>query len=390
MTGSPVPIPVISSAGITLPSYNDVLLGYQQGYASVYGVDVSIEPDDIDGQWIAIQAQAYFDLCQAIGVIYNSWGVLNTTGPMLDNICALTATQRQVATNSTATVTIVGTAYSLITNGVIGDNQNSGSTWNLPSSVTIPIGGSIQVTATCTTQGAIAALANSLTQILTPTAGWQTVTNPTLAIPGAAVELDSQLVQQQQLSVSSGSLTAMEAIAAAVKDVAGVSEVSYFNNDTNLAVQGVPAGNFSIIVAGGNVSNVAAAIAATKPPGIPSFGTTSAVVFDVNDVPDTVNWFELALVELKFQITISPKTGYQAQTGANIQTAIAAYINAFIAGQPSYLNDLYTPAKLNNTYVISNIQQGIVGGGLSPSDLTPLIYQQFYTDIADITIVIGP
>jgi hypothetical protein len=283
---------------------------------------------------------------------------------------------------------MTGTAFSLITNGVIGDNQNLATTWDLPASVTIPSGGSIAVTATCTTQGAVSALAGSLTQILTPTAGWQSVTNPVPAIPGAAVETDAQLVQQQQLSVASGSMTAMQAIAAAVKNVPGVSEVSYLNNDTSLPVQGVPPGSFSIVVAGGDVNAVAAAIAAKKPPGIRSFGTTSAVVFDSNGVPNTINWFELALVELNIQITISPKTGYQAQTGASIQQAVAAFINAFMSGQTSYLNDLYGPAKLNNTYVIEAIQQGVVGGGLSPSDLSPLVYQQFFVTVSDVIIVV--
>lgn len=387
MSGSPVPIPVISSAGITLPSYAEVLLGFQQGYQSVYGTDVVITPDTMDGQWIAIQAQAYFDLCQMIGVIYNSWGVLNTTGPMLDNICALTNTQRQAATNSTAVVTITGAAYTLITNGVIGDNQNLGTTWDLPASVTIPSGGTIQVTATCTTAGAVTALASSLTQILTPTAGWNSVTNATPAISGVAVETDAQLAQQQQLAVSQSSLTPMAAIAAAVANVPGVSEVTYFNNDSNSIVNGVPPNNFAIIVAGGTTTAVAAAIAATKPPGISSFGNTSAVVFDVNGVPDLINWYELSLVELQFQITINPLAGYQAQTGLNIQTAILNYINAFVAGQPSYLNNLFVPAKLNNTYVITNIQQGLVGSGLGPSDLIPLIYQQFYTTLSNITII---
>ena len=388
MSGSPVPIPVISSAGITLPSYNDVLLGFQQGYASIYGADASIEPDDIDAQWIAVIAQAYFDLCQIIGVMYNMWGVLNTSGPMLDNICALTNTQRQASSNSTAVVTISGTAYSPVNGGVIGDDQNLGTKWNLPAIVTIPGSGAIDVTATCTTQGAIAAAAGTLTQILTPTAGWQAVTNAVAAIPGAAIESDAQLVQQQQLSVASGSNTAMIAIAAAVANVPGVTAVAYLNNDTNLPVNGVPAGNFSLVVAGGTVDQVAKAIASKKPPGIPSFGTTSAVVFDTNGVPDTINWYEQALVELKIQVTISPKAGYQAQTGADIQTAIAKFINAFIAGQISYLNDLFVPAKLNSTYVVLGIQQGVVGGGLSPSDLTPLFYQRYFMQTSDVAIII--
>jgi uncharacterized phage protein gp47/JayE len=384
----PVPIPVISAAGITLPSYNDVLLGFQQGYASVYGVDVSIEPDDIDGQWIAIIAQAYFDLSQMVGVMYNFWGVLNTTGAMLDNICALTNVKRQAATYSTAVVTLTGTAYSSIINGLVGDDQNLNTTWTLPTPLTIPASGTLNVTATCTTAGAITAAPGTLTQILAATAGWQAVTNVAAAIPGAAVETDAQLVQQQQIAVSAGALTPMATIAAAVGKVAGVSEVGYYNNDSNLTVNGVPPGNFALIVAGGDTQAIGTAIASKKPPGVPSYGDISAVVIDTNGVPDTVNWFALALVELQVQITLKAKTGYQAQTGLSIQTAVAAFLNAFTPGQTSYLNDLYVPAKLNNTYVISNIQQGIAGVGLAPADLIPLIYQQYFTDAADISIIV--
>ena len=101
-----IPVPIISSAGITLPSYNDVLLGYQNGYVSIYGSDVSIGANTIDGQWLAIQAQAYFDLSQMIGVIYNSFGAL-AQGPFLDNMVALTGIARNIATYTTATVTCV-------------------------------------------------------------------------------------------------------------------------------------------------------------------------------------------------------------------------------------------------------------------------------------------
>ena len=388
MSGSPIPIPTISAAGITLPSYNDVLLGYQQSYQSIYGNDVSIEADDLDGQWLAATAQAYFDLSQMIGVIYNSWGIITTTGPMLDNICALNGTVRQGATFSTAVVTITGTAFSAINNGSVGDNQNLGTVWDLPASITIPASGNIQVTATCTTAGAVTAAAGSLTQILNPTAGWQTVTNAEPAIPGAAVELDAQLVQQQQLSVSTGSLTAMQAIAAAVGDVNGVTSVSYFNNDSSLTVNGVPPNSFAVIVGGGTVAAVTAAIAATKPPGIPSFGNVSNVVFDSNGVPNLISYYELDEITINIQITINPLTGYQAQTGTSIQAAIAAYINAFVSGESSYLNNLFVPAKVNNTFVVTNIQQGIVGSGLAPADLIPLIYQQFVTTTANVSIIV--
>jgi len=63
--------------------------------------------------------------------------------------------------------------------------------WMLPSSVVIPSGGEITVTATAQNLGAILALPNTVTSIGTPTRGWQSVTNEAAAAPGAPVESDA-------------------------------------------------------------------------------------------------------------------------------------------------------------------------------------------------------
>ena len=386
-----IPIPVISSAGITLPSYNDVLIGYQQGYMLVYGSDISINANDLDAQWLAIQAQAYFDLSQMIGVLYNSFGAL-AQGPFLDNMVAITGIARNVATYSTATVTLTGSSGTVISNGVIGDNQGLNTTWDLPTTVTIPSGGSINVTATCTTIGAITASADTLTKILTPTANWNTVNNIGAAVVGVAVEPDSQLIQVQQQSVALSAETSIQAIAAAVLNVSGVTEVAYLNNDTNSPISGVPAGNFAIIVAGGTTTAVAQAIASKKPPGIPSYGTTSVIVYDSAGMPDTINFYEIDLVELTIQVTITLLAGYQAQTAQTIISNVVAFINGLDISETSYLARLYSPANnggvgIGATYVVTDIQQSIKPNALGVLDLTPLLYQQFVITAADVTIV---
>jgi len=386
-----IPIPVISSAGITLPSYNDVLIGYQQGYMLVYGSDISINANDLDAQWLAIQAQAYFDLSQMIGVIYSSFGAL-AQGPFLDNMVAITGIVRNVATYSTATVTLTGSSGTVISNGVIGDNQGLNTTWDLPATVTIPSGGSINVTATCTTIGAITASADTLTKILTPTANWNAVNNIGAAVVGVAVELDSQLIQVQQQSVALSAETSIQAIAAAVLNVSGVTEVAYLNNDTNSPISGVPAGNFAIIVAGGTTTAVAQAIASKKPPGIPSYGTTSVIVLDTNGVPDQINFYEIDLVELTIQVTITTLAGYQAQTAQTIISNVVNFINGLDIAEPSYLARLYSPANnggvgIGATYVVTGIEQSIKPNALGVLDLTPLLYQQFVITAADVTIV---
>ncbi|MGC8170052.1 baseplate J/gp47 family protein, partial [Salmonella enterica] len=72
--------------------------------------------------------------------------------------------------------------------------------WNLPASVTIPPSGLITVTATCAAIGAVSAPAGTITTINTPTRGWQSVTNPADAVPGAEVESDAALRSRQKIS----------------------------------------------------------------------------------------------------------------------------------------------------------------------------------------------
>ena len=90
---------------------------------------------------------------------------------------------------STCKLTLKGSpSYSAtVTKGLVQDvNKHQ---WALPSVVTIPKGGKITVTATSTLSGAITASPGQINQILTPTAGWISVTNASPAIPGKPIEL---------------------------------------------------------------------------------------------------------------------------------------------------------------------------------------------------------
>ena len=128
-----MPVPVISSTGISIASYTACLSALQSDYQSIYGSDAEVDASDIDGQLLAVFAQAYFDLTQIIQNTYNNFGVLTAQGAFLDNAVALNDITRNVASASTATVTIIGQAGTVITNGQIGDNLGLGTVWALPS-----------------------------------------------------------------------------------------------------------------------------------------------------------------------------------------------------------------------------------------------------------------
>ena len=318
-----MPVPTISTTGLYIPAYTDCLSALQADYRTIYGADAELDASDIDGQLLAIFAQAYFDLCQVLQNIYNDFSPLTAQGAFLDNIVALDGITRVAATASTVTLTIVGQVGITITNGQVGDNLGIGSVWNLPASVTIPSGGTINVLATCTTLGATTAAIATLTNILTPTAGWQTVNNAAIATPGLTVITDAQLQQNQQAALAVGSTTSMQSIVSAVLQVSGVTGVEYINNVTNSTnAQGIPAHTFALIVTGGTTANIATAIALTKPPGIGTYGNTSYIYTDTNGVPETIYYTPTVEQELQAVITIKALTGWVPATATTIQTAV--------------------------------------------------------------------
>jgi len=91
---------------------------------------------------------------------------------------------------STCQVTLTGApgvAYeATVTKGEIQDVN--GNKWALPPLVTIPKGGKITVTAVSMTPGPITVLPGQIRTIVTPTAGWISVTNNSPATPGHSIE----------------------------------------------------------------------------------------------------------------------------------------------------------------------------------------------------------
>ena len=125
-----------------------------------------------------------------------------------------------IPTTGSVELALIGQAGVQISNGVVADIFNS--TWNLPALVTIPVSGTITVTATATNPGAVLAEPNTVPIIQTPVPGWQTVTNPQAAFPGLPLETDATLRRRQARSTALSAITPVEGIDGAVAQIAGV------------------------------------------------------------------------------------------------------------------------------------------------------------------------
>lgn len=385
--------PTIDATGIHAPQYADILTYLQTQYQAIYGTDVYLGNDSQDGQFLAIIAAAINDSNAAAIAVYNAFSPATAQGNGLSSNVKINGIQRLIATNSSVDITISGVAGTTITNGVVSDD-NSTNSWNLPASVTIPNAGTITVTATAQNVGAITAPAGTITKIQTPTYGWQSAINPSDAAPGNPVETDAALRIRQQQSVAIPSQTVLQATTGALQNLTGVSAVMAYENSTGTTdSNGLPAHSVSFVVEGGDAMQIAQTIYAKKTPGCATFGTTSETVYNAAGIPMTINFNRPSQKSIAVAISLHALTGYTSLIAAEIQNAVATYINNLTIGADVLITRLYVPAQLSGssdalTFEIVSVAAAIKPGTPGTSDIAIAFNQYASCQASDVIITV--
>lgn len=335
----------VTASGISAPDYQTILSTITDYFQQIYGTDAYLEPDSKDGQMVALVALAVHDANNTAIQVYSSFSPSSGMTDALTRNVKINGITRKPATNSTVDLTLTGTAGTTITNGSVKDANSI--TWNLPASVTIGVGGSVTVTATCANSGAVAAVSGSVTKINTPTRGWTAVSNANAATVGSPAESDAQLRIRQSQSVAIPALTPFEAVDGAIANVAGVTRHKLYENDSGSTdSNGIPAHCIAAIVDGGDSTAIAQIIRGKKGQGVSTYGSTTVTVPDKYGNPHPISFSRSTNVPIYAAITLKVFTGYTAQIGEQIKQAIADYINGLTIGDDVLLSRLYSPANL--------------------------------------------
>lgn len=386
-----VPVFTVDGTGGHLPAFADVLSYFQTQFWGIYGSDVDLGNDTQDGQWVGIVAAAHYDSCLQAEAAYNSRSPDTAQGAGFSSVVKINGIARAIPTSSTVDLTLVGQAGTTISGGIASGDTGR---WLLPATVTIPIGGSITVTATAEDIGAVSADANTITTIATPTRGWQTVNNAAAAVAGAPVETDAALRRRQKTSTALPSLTVLEGIVGAIAALDGVTRYAPYENDSDTTDgDGLPPHSIAMVVEGGDALQIATAIAAKKAPGAYTYGTTSESVTDRYGVPRTIRFFRPTDKRIKVVVALTALAGYTTGIGAEIQAAVAAYITGLAIGADVYLHRLYVPANLNGatdsaSYNTTAITICFDGGSPGTADLTLAFNEAAICDPADVTLTV--
>jgi uncharacterized phage protein gp47/JayE len=173
-----------------------------------------------------------------------------------------------------------------------------------------------------------------------------------------------------------------------------VTRYAAYENDTGSTdANGIPAHSISMVVEGGDSMAVATAIAAKKTPGTPTYGTTSETVIDTYGNVIPVNFYRPTEVPIAVAITIKGLPGYNADIGAQVVSAIAAYINALTIGTDVLLTRLYLPANLSGsanslTFEITSLAIAVKPGTPAASDVVIAFNEVASCALADITLTV--
>lgn len=378
--------PQITAAGLSIPSYADILDNLTEQYKSIYGQTVYLGNDSADFQWISVLSLMASDVMKGIQLAVTNRAPNFAIGAALDSLVKNNGLVRKLATNSIVSLLVTGTPGAVINNGVATDVN--GNKWDLPAIVTIGAGGSVTVTATCETAGAINALAGQVNAIATPVAGWTSVTNPNPAVVGQPIETDAQLRERQALSVELPSQTLLSGTIAAIAATAGVTRYKVLENATGAVdAFGNPPHSVTAVVEGGTDAAVAQAIYDNRGIGplmnpTSTSGATTVNIVDPNTgIVTPVGFSRPTYQQIYVTINAHLLTGGTTATITAIQTAITNYLNDLQIGETVSFSGLMAiamnvnPDLTNPIVLIEGLFLGTAPNPTASVDLVMNFYQ---------------
>ena len=298
-------------------------------WQGIFGADIDLTPQSMDGQQIGILAEAIADIDALAEAVFNGRSAAAATGDGLARLVRLNGITKAPATFSTAGVVLSGTPGTVIPAGsIVNSNTTPPTAWvttgvSPANDLTIGGGGTVAGTIQASVGGPILGPAGTLNQAMTVISGWTGVTNPLDALVGTSAETDAALRVRRAASVAVPSQALIDGIAPTIENIAGVvSAICYENSTDSVDARGLPPHSTNLIVAGGDPNLIGAAYWAKRSCGATMVGSTLVSIVDGQGFTQVVKFDRPTPTTIYVTVHLSSDPGPVVRNG--IITAIVA------------------------------------------------------------------
>lgn len=367
----------------------DRLAEIQSKARAVFGQEIDLSSDTMDGQHLGIFSEAIGDLDELAELVWQSFDPDLASGASLSRIAKISGIERSQGSYSVAELTLTGKPQALIPKGSVVTNENGSLKFFTVADVKIGLTGTTTVNAIPENMGPVLAPADTLTSIRTPLYGWDSVTNVNPASIGKNRETDQQLRLRRRDSVNKGNRNMTEALWAALSDLDGVVDVAVIENNTNVNNNiGMPPHSIQAVVKGGDDKQIARTIWTSKTGGTEVVGSTVASITDLTGSMQDIKFTRPSIVEVKVKVNITPRAGWSHKTAIQIRNAIFEFINSENRiGESLVPGTLFTPLMMIGGFSINKIFLARKGFQYAEETIDIGFSESVIVDINDIEIV---
>lgn len=333
----------LTDAGYEALRASDFLSTIRDSYEADTGLTPDWEPDLILGNLSALAAQLLGELSEDVQAIVDAIDPNAATGVQLSVVSQLSGTERKGSTKSLASVTLGGTAGTVVGAGRIvqGGGPSGDARWVLQDAVTLPGDALVEAAEA----GAIAAGPGDIATIVTPVAGWDSVTNADDAQEGLALEADDALRRRRASSLATGGARGLPALRAQLLALPYITAAAVLDNvhEETRVVSGVtmaPKSYLAVVAPSSlttdQVQEVLQLLYDYAPIGIrPAGSDQSGVVTGLDGVTKPVSFDYSMSVSASVAFEVVLEDGYQlGDVDGPLRAGVLAYGATLAVGAP--------------------------------------------------------
>ena len=187
---------------------------------------------------------------------------------------------------------------------------------------------------------------NTITNIVTPVLGWDSVNNPFDAVSGNGVETDTELRSRFQQSKGLRAVNTLDSLYAGLYSIDEVVQVRVYETPTDVynADYDIPGHSFRPIVMGGDIQDIGREIWTRSPFGILSVGNTTVSVADSQGISHTVSFDRPVERRVTISMELTIDDNFPADGAEQIRVALVNYFSENVGiGDKIRMSRLYTP-----------------------------------------------